>query len=153
MIEEVKDDDEACKREIYWINYYKSCVGFIDSNGYNATLGGDGKRYYNYQDLADKYKELKTIKAVSKFYNCDEQTVRNALQEQSIPINKNGKLKFKPIKRIDPKTEEEKEYSSALEAAKDFPDKAIETARKNISRALNSGGTAYGFKWEFLKDI
>ena len=39
MIEEVKDDDEACKREIYWINYYKSYIGFINSNGYCEARG------------------------------------------------------------------------------------------------------------------
>ena len=40
-----------------------------------------------------------------------------------------------------------KEYNSVMEAAKDFPDKAIEIARKNISRGLNAHKTAYGYKW------
>ena len=45
-IEEIEKVD-ICKleeREKYWINYYNSY-----KNGYNATLGGDGKILYDYE--------------------------------------------------------------------------------------------------------
>lgn len=151
-IEEVENDEIACEREIYWINYYRTYIGFDDSNGYNATLGGDSRRLYDYKELAEKYKELGTLEGVANFYNCDRKTIKNALMEYNIPLNKNNKLSSKAIKRINPKTGEEKIYASAIEAAKDFPNKAIETARKNISRALNHKGIAYGFKWIFLDE-
>ena len=41
--------EDSNNREIYWIerlNTYHS--------GYNATLGGESKRYYNYKEIADK---------------------------------------------------------------------------------------------------
>jgi hypothetical protein len=35
--------EELAKKEIYWIGYYDTY-----HNGYNATLGGDGKILYDY---------------------------------------------------------------------------------------------------------
>ena len=51
LIEEcqVKDD---CEREIYWIQQYNSY-----KNGYNATFGGDGKHYLDYEEIASSIKE------------------------------------------------------------------------------------------------
>lgn len=40
LIEEVSDD-LLCEREQFYIQQYRSYVGFDDCNGYNATLGGD----------------------------------------------------------------------------------------------------------------
>ena len=50
------------------------------------------------------------------------------------------------IKRIG-KNGEEKVYNSVSEAARDFPDKDFETARKNISRGLNQHKIAYNYYW------
>ena len=58
-VEEVENDEIASEREIYWINKLRTYIGFNDCNGYNATLGGDSKRYYNYEEIAKKYLELK----------------------------------------------------------------------------------------------
>lgn len=144
-IEEVQNDEIAVEREKYWIQYYNSYIGFNNSNGYNATLGGDGKRFYNYEEISKAYVELGTVKAVTQKFNCDKQVVEWACKEYNIPI------KIAPnqqkVKRIDPKTKKNKIYNSITEAAKDFPQKAIETARKNISRAINRGSIAYGYLW------
>ena len=148
-IEEVENDDIACKREAYWIEQLRTYIGFEDCNGYNATLGGDSRRLYDYKKLANAYLELGSVKEVAKKYNCDEKPVRLACRENGIEIkiapNK------RPIKRID-QSGEEKIYESTMQAAYDFPEKAVETARKNISRALNKGSTAYGYKWFYLDE-
>lgn len=47
VIEETDNPEETCKREQYWINELRTYVWFKDCNGYNATLGGDGKCYLN----------------------------------------------------------------------------------------------------------
>ena len=148
-IEEVENDDIACEREIYWIEQLRTYVGFTDCNGYNATLGGDSKRYYNYKELANAYLELGTVKAVAEKYNCDEKPIRLACRENGIEIKIAPNRR--PIKRIS-QSGEEKIYESTTQAAYDFPDKAVETARKNISRALNKGSTAYGYKWFYLDE-
>ena len=38
------DESKLLEREIYYIDKYRSYVGFDDCNGYNMTLGGDGNR-------------------------------------------------------------------------------------------------------------
>ena len=146
-IEEVENDEIASEREIYWINFLRSYIGFEDSNGYNATLGGDSKRYYNYEELSKAYLELGTVKAVMDKYNCDAKTIRAACRENNIEIKIAPNQK--QIKRID-KDGNEEFYNSVVEASKYIPNKEPETARKNISRALNkgNGSIAYGFRWE-----
>ena len=146
-IEEVENDEIASEREIYWIDFLRSYIGFEDSNGYNATLGGDSKRYYNYEELSKAYLELGTVKAVMDKYNCDAKTVRAACCENNVEIKIAPNQK--QIKRID-KDGNEEFYNSVMEASKYIPNKEPETARKNISRALNkgNGSIAYGFKWE-----
>lgn len=146
-IEQVANDDIASQREQYWIEKLRTYIGFKDSVGYNATLGGDSRRLYNYNELADAYLVLGTIKGVAIQYNCDPKVVRNACREHNIPI-KNAHNQ-KRILRID-KNSNRKIYSSITEAAKDIPNKAIETARKNISRGLNQHKMAYGYIWVLI---
>ena len=147
LIEQVKNDDIACQKEEYWIKQYNSYVGFDNCNGYNATLGGDGKRYYDYKKLAQAFQQLGTIKAVTKQYQCDEKTVRKACEEYNInvPVAPNKRK----IKRVS-STGEEKIYLSASEASLDFPNKKPETARKNIVRALKTGGKGYSYTWKYI---
>jgi group I intron endonuclease len=144
-IEQVENDEIACKREIYWIDKLRTYIGFRDCNGYNATLGGDSRRLYDYSEIANKYLELRSEKAVTEYFHCDRQTVVNACKENNINIELN--IFKQRIKRIS-KDGEIKIYESITEAAKDFPDKNIQTARKNISRALNKSSIGYGYYWE-----
>lgn len=38
---------ESSEREKFWINFYNS----YGSSGYNATLGGDGKNFLDYEKI------------------------------------------------------------------------------------------------------
>lgn len=49
-IEETNNPEE---REKYWIEYYGSF-----KNGYNATIGGDGRPYIDYDLVVATYREL-----------------------------------------------------------------------------------------------
>lgn len=73
--------DEANDREIYWIEKLNTY-----HEGYNATLGGESKRYYDYKEIADKYLELKNQKATAEFFDCDIYTVRKACKNYNIEI-------------------------------------------------------------------
>lgn len=73
--------EEASNREQYWINKLNTY-----HNGYNATLGGDSKHYYDYQKIAQKYLELQNQKETAKFFGCDAETVRKACLDQNITI-------------------------------------------------------------------
>ena len=85
-VEEVENDEIASEREIYWINKLRTYIGFNDCNGYNAILGGDSKRIYDYQIIAKKYLELKNQKETAKYFQCDVETVKKACQENNIEI-------------------------------------------------------------------
>ena len=148
QIEQVKNDEIASEREQFWIEKLRTYIGFSDCNGYNATLGGDSKRYYNYTEIAKKYLELKSEKEVCEYFSCDSKVVRKACAENGIEIAL--KTNSKKIRRID-KNGEIKDYASITDAAKDIPNKDPETARKNISRAINRGSLGYNFRWVILE--
>lgn len=42
QIDSANSIEELNNKEVYWIDYYRSYIGFNDCNGYNMTLGGDG---------------------------------------------------------------------------------------------------------------
>lgn len=54
--------EQASEREIFWIEYYGSF-----KNGYNATVGGDGKAYLDYNLIYQTYMYTKIWKKLLKF--------------------------------------------------------------------------------------
>lgn len=84
IIEEVeccKNDKEASIREMYWIAYYDTY-----RNGYNATLGGDGIATLdlNEEEVIERYKVLKSMRAVAREYEVNEKTIRNIINKHHI---------------------------------------------------------------------
>ena len=48
MIKRIEKSDNGqplCEREQYYIKLYRTYVGYDDCNGYNLTIGGDGRPY------------------------------------------------------------------------------------------------------------
>ena len=45
VIDNVEDGQALCDAERYYVSLYRTYIGFEDCNGYNGTLGGDGKSY------------------------------------------------------------------------------------------------------------
>lgn len=66
-IETIEETDQPEEREQYWIQYYKTYT-----YGYNATFGGDGKRYVDYDRIVDIWHDGKTVKEISEATNHDE---------------------------------------------------------------------------------
>lgn len=67
-------NEESSEREKFWIKFYNS----YGSSGYNATLGGDGKNFLDYEQilfLCDTT-EL-TQKEIAKACNCCIDSIRN----------------------------------------------------------------------------
>lgn len=67
-------------REIYWISQLDTY-----HNGYNATLGGDGKILYDYDTIAQLLKEGKIHNEVAKIIGCCEDTVSKVAKLYNIP--------------------------------------------------------------------
>lgn len=89
IISELEYCENCEDREKYWINYYNTY-----HNGYNATLGGDGKLYFPISDeeVIQKYKELNCIKEVAQYFNCDQETISKRLKNNNVQISKSGNI-------------------------------------------------------------
>ena len=78
-IELIEETDNPEEREVYWIEQKRSF-----KNGYNATLGGDGKRYCDYDLIYSLYKEGLNIKEVAKILNYSMDTCSRVLNQYGI---------------------------------------------------------------------
>lgn len=83
IIEEVEkcSPDILNDRETYWIEQYGSF-----KNGYNATKGGDGKHYIDYDLVVSTYKELGSITDTANFLRISQDSVSRILREKNIEI-------------------------------------------------------------------
>lgn len=72
------------------------------NNGYNSTLGGDGKRYVEFSDkeIIDCFKQSKSIIEVSNRLNIDTATVSKILKANNID-KKKPKVDAKRVKIVE----------------------------------------------------
>lgn len=151
LIEETPNPEE---REIYWIECYGSF-----KNGYNATLGGDGKSYIDYDLVVATYAEVKNIAEVARMLKISSDAVSYILHIKQIDIlstaqvnrNKQGKI----INQYSLNGEYIQSFPSA-KAAADFLGKTTATSKGATSHITDvckgKRKTAYGYKWQFAKE-
>ena len=143
--------EELSEKEIYWINFYDSY-----HNGYNATLGGDGKQLYDYDAIVKGFLSGKLVKDLAKEFECCTDTISAALKLANINSHLNGNKKVS--KGIIAKSLDDNiisEFNSRKEAAKWLQDNQytksdnIDNIIATIGRAANGQRkTAYGLKWK-----
>ena len=75
LLEETNNPEE---RERYWIEKLNSF-----KYGYNATIGGDGKKYIDWDLVINTYKKIKSQKKTAQFLNISETSVHNILIARS----------------------------------------------------------------------
>lgn len=117
-------------REKYWINELRTYIGFEDCNGYNDTYGGDGKKYYNPNEIIETYLMLNSVKDTASKLKCSEDTVRKYCKQAEINTNSIHEL-FK----IEIKTMTVTKYSNLDEASydnKNFVKNKIRKASQNM---------------------
>jgi group I intron endonuclease len=154
IFEVIEKTDNDIERERFYIEEYKSYVGFIDCNGYNATLGGDGKSYINEPDVIEYYLQdiENTIIKTAEALDISKDSVSKILRKNKIliriPNEYSSATPKKAVYKIDKKTKEIlKEYVSISEAGEDFGGREY---TKHISQVCNGKRkTAYGFIWRF----
>jgi group I intron endonuclease len=152
QIELIEETDIPEEREQYWIKYYDSY-----KNGYNATLGGDGKPYIDHQKVVELYKVYQNQKQVSNLMNIDEGTVRTILREQKVEIlsspEVNKKALSKKIAQLDLEGNVLNVFDSAIEAARQLG-KITSTSNGASSHITDvcrgKRKTAYHYKWKFV---
>ena len=143
-IEECNISD-ASDREKYWINYYNSY-----HNGHNATTGGDGKSWCDYNAVFNLYKQGLSFREIAKCLGYDSSSCRNIVKSMGVSqdeITDRSKQWFvNPIVQYDLNSGEILNiYKSSREAARSIGKKRC----TGISNALIRGtGKAYGYGWK-----
>lgn len=143
--------ESLSNREIFWINFYNSY-----ENGYNATLGGDGKQLYDYDAIVKGFLSGKLINELAQEFECCPDTIRAALQLAKIDtkINANKKAQ-KSLLMKDMEGNILQHFSSRTEAVTWLQQNQytkssnIDNIIATIGRAANGKRkSAYGFLWE-----
>ena len=150
-VETIEQCSEAIvnEREVYWIEKLDSF-----HNGYNATKGGDGTRYADYDLIYSLWQEGKLLKEIQKITGYDKQTVRKALEENNVSIeerkNRGWAALQKPVAMLDKTTEEIIKIFSSTQEATEYLN-IDRSGRVHINEVCRgSRKTAYGYKWRHL---
>lgn len=153
-IEQIEETDNPEEREVYWIEQYGSF-----KNGYNATIGGDGRRYIDYDLVIATYKELGVIKEVAEKLHLDRGTISRILQNnhiqiktaQEIMVERNGKI----TNMYDLSGNFLRSFPSTNEAARYMVENHLTnckqtTIKQHITEVCNGKRrTAAKFKWKY----
>ena len=158
-IELIEECDESIlsEREKFWIENFGSF-----KNGYNATKGGDGAHYLDYDLIVSTYKELKSCIDVAKKLNINEDTVVKVLQlrhEHIYTGQEVNRMKYgKCVNMYDLKENYLQSFASLSEAGQYLIDNhltgcKLSTIRTHISEVCrDKRKTAAKFIWR-LADV
>lgn len=152
-IELIEETDNPEEREIYWIEKKQSF-----KNGYNATIGGDGRKYIDYDLVIATYQEIKNINEVSRRLNINSDTISRILKEKDKKIYSSpevGQFYYgKLIKQLDINTGELIQVFPSIKSAAKFlrpNSSSLGGVVSHISDVCNNKRrSAYGYKWEFI---
>jgi hypothetical protein len=153
-IEEVEETDNPEEREKYWIEYYGSF-----KNGYNATLGGDGRPYIDYDLVIATYRELKNQRKVAEKLNIHYDTVSYILKAKKEPVLSHLEVSQKATGKIINQYDLNENYIQSfpsVKAAADALGKVTATSKGATSHISDvcrgKRKTAYGYKWKFADE-
>ena len=147
-IEEIEQTDNPEEREIYWIEYYQSF-----KYGYNATKGGDGKHYLDYELIAEIFKQTGNAVLTAQKIGCSIDSVDTVIKKYNLGEYYHWNHNNKPINQFDLNNNYIMTYGSALEAAKALG-KITSTSKGATSHISDvcrgKRKTAYGYIWKFV---
>lgn len=151
LLEEI-DYTKLSEREQYWIKTLDTY-----HNGYNATLGGDGKVLYDYEAIIDKYRAGMLIKEIAEYFECSIDTVHTVLLNSGYDTKENcRKSRSKKVRATSTKNEVY-EFDSQMDAARWLIREGYTDAKEprgissNIGKAVKgkqNRKTYLDFKWE-----
>lgn len=139
--------DNLSEREVFWIRHHDTYT-----NGYNATKGGDGTQYCDYDAVYNMYILGMTVKTISQLLGYTEDTCRKVLYLNNISaeeIKRKATLyRSKQIAKIDKRTNDViKIYPSIADAYSD-----LGKIHSGHIADVCSGRrkTAYGYRWAYI---
>ena len=148
-LEQVAWENNLEEREIYWINKYNTF-----HKGYNATYGGEGKRYLDYQLIIDTYNKCQSLINTAKQLNISEDSVHkvllttNTCTQEEIIKNSIKNLPKRKVAQYDKNTGELLNiFESNAEAERQFP-----TGRHITDACQGRRKTAGGYIWKYVEE-
>lgn len=157
-IELIEETDNPKEREVYWIEYYGTF-----KNGYNATFGGDGKRYIDYDLVVATYKQVGNMVDTANFLGICPDSVDNILkikEEQKRTSSDIMVEKYaKPINMLDLNGMYIMTFTSAYDAARyllqnGLTNCKLTTIRTHIVEVCKEKRkSAAGFKWSYVSQL
>ena len=146
-IELIEETDYPEEREKYWISFYNSYV-----NGYNATLGADGKKLFDYEQIKELILNKKTYKEIQDIVGCSYDTILLVAKKYGISVL-NGHSKS--VIGTHSKTKEEIFFPSILNACCWLVENNLAHSKpkdiiSKISQVCNGiRHSAYGYYWRY----
>jgi group I intron endonuclease len=125
-IELIEETDNPEEREQFWIEQ-KGSFKF----GYNATTGGDGRKYLDYDLIVNTYQELQNISKTAKLLNISVDTVTNVLKVRKIDIKSGAEIvreQYGKILKMYQKDKLIKSFSTVADAAQYVKDIGLSSA-------------------------
>ena len=153
-VEQIEETDVPEMRETYWIEFYGSF-----KNGYNATMGGDGKKYLDYDLVVSTYRELLNAKEVSRSLNIDHHHVLSILKARGEHILSSAEISKRKNSKITNMYDLDGTFLQSFpstRAAADYMVKnnltncKLSTIRQHIAEVCTGRRkTAAKFKWSY----
>ena len=154
------DTELLQQQEIFWISYYKSFCGDIDSWGYNATRGGDSRLLFDYNLIAQDLAKTGSILQTSINYNCTVDTVSKIAKALAVPIKSSNELireKYsKPLSQYDLKGNLIQNFANKEDAERWIRDQGISNSKGGaihthiVEACKGKRKNAYGYKWQYV---
>lgn len=144
------EEGELEEAEIEYIKRYDSF-----KNGYNATLGGDGKRSVDVDEseVVKLYKEGKSIKTIAKRMDVSNRSIRNILEGNNVEVKKEYRIVMVQMTK-------EGEELQRFENKKLMHKQLVENYKRDIKastayyytkKAAEKGTIAFGYRWRAEK--
>ena len=136
------------EKECEYIKLYDSY-----RNGYNNTLGGDGKRYVEFTDeeAIETYNRCKSVRKACKELNCDKDTLSIILRKNGVDTSRYGNLNNTPIKNSLGETFNSINSASEYLIKTNRVNGKLTNISKSILRVLNKKRKTYlKLKWEYV---
>ena len=139
--------NELNDKEIYWIEKLGSF-----KYGYNATQGGDGKHYADYDLIYNLYKKGYTNKKIHELTNYDTTTITKAIELHGIShedrVLRGHQSIQHSVAQLDKDTEEILNIFSSLKDAYNYLGKQHSGHIASVCNGKRK--TAYGYKWKYI---
>lgn len=155
-VELIEETDKPKEREIYWIEYYGTF-----KNGYNATLGGDGKRYLDYDLVVLTYQQTGNMVETANLLGICADSVDEILRIKNKCKRSSAEIAIekysKPVHMFSLSWLYIRTFISVADAARYLIDNKLSNCkasglRTHISDVCNGKRkSAAGFKWSYEK--